>query len=472
MTVAAQSNRYSYSGNGVTTAFAYSSLFLADADLVVVLASSAGVETVQTITTHYTVSGAGSPSGGTVTMLTAPASGETLVIYGDPAITQTLDLVENDQFPSASVESAFDRLTLVARRLYDMFSRTLRLSEGVVGVDTQITGTAASRANKYLAFNSSGNLTLASTVDPSSLTVSTFMETVLDDLDAASARATLGFTAGADIASATTVDLTAATGNTVVITGTTTTTALTMNAGQQMVLVANGAWPLTHHATNLNINGGASYTCSAGDRILAFKDGGGVVRVTVVPVSLIPSVVAQATAEAGTDTTPRLWTAERVAQAIAALASGGKIVQVVEGTPYTTAGSTATAIPLDSTIPQNTEGAELATVTITPTNASNRLRIECDLPFIDGSAGIFICAALFQDSTANALSLGVLTLNGANYAHNISFVHEMAAGTTSSTTFKLRCGPSSGTAYFNRRNSGETMGGVSACRIRVTEIKV
>ena len=87
---------------------------------------------------------------------------------------------------------------------------------------------------------------------------------------------------GADIASATAVDLTAATGNTVVITGTTTSTSLTMTAGQQMVLLPSGAWPLTYHATTMNINGGASYTCAAGDRILAFKDLAGVIRVNVV----------------------------------------------------------------------------------------------------------------------------------------------------------------------------------------------
>jgi len=86
----------------------------------------------------------------------------------------------------------------------------------------------------------------------------------------------------AAIASATTLDLTAATGNTVVITGTTTTTAITITAGQQMQLIAAAAWPLTHHATNLNINGGASYTCAAGDRIFVNKDSTGVVRVNVI----------------------------------------------------------------------------------------------------------------------------------------------------------------------------------------------
>jgi len=87
--------------------------------------------------------------------------------------------------------------------------------------------------------------------------------------------------AGADIASATATDLTAATGNTVVITGTTTATSLTMNVGQQMILLPSGAWPLTYHATTMNINGGVSYTCAAGDRIYAVKDLAGVIRVSV-----------------------------------------------------------------------------------------------------------------------------------------------------------------------------------------------
>lgn len=87
--------------------------------------------------------------------------------------------------------------------------------------------------------------------------------------------------AGADIASATTLDLTAATGNTVVITGTTTTTAFTMTKGQQMVLIAAAAWPLTFHATTCNINGGVSYTCAAGDRLYVVKDDDDVIRVSV-----------------------------------------------------------------------------------------------------------------------------------------------------------------------------------------------
>ena len=102
-------------------------------------------------------------------------------------------------------------------------------------------------------------------------------------------------TAGADIASATATDLTGATGNTVVITGTTTATSLTMNVGQQMILLPSAAWPLTYHATTMNINGGVSYTCAAGDRIYAVKDLAGVIRVSVFKqdgTAVVPGVAA------------------------------------------------------------------------------------------------------------------------------------------------------------------------------------
>lgn len=89
----------------------------------------------------------------------------------------------------------------------------------------------------------------------------------------------LNLAAGTDIASATTVDLTAATGNVITITGTTAVEAFTMIVGQTMLLVAEGALPLTYNATTMNIVGGVSITATAGDRFLVFKDIDNVIRV-------------------------------------------------------------------------------------------------------------------------------------------------------------------------------------------------
>ncbi len=116
MALSTTTNRVAFSGNDVTTAFSFPYYFLAQGDLVVVLRVNAtAVETTKTITTHYTVAGAGVAAGGTVTMLTAPATGETLIIYRDPAATQGLDLVENDALPAEATEQAHDRAMMVSR---------------------------------------------------------------------------------------------------------------------------------------------------------------------------------------------------------------------------------------------------------------------------------------------------------------------------------------------------------------------
>lgn len=83
MTVSTAYAPLNYTGNGSTTVFSVTWPFFTGS-LIVTLVSAAGVETVKTISTHYTVSGGttadGLPATGSVTMLTAPASGETLRI--------------------------------------------------------------------------------------------------------------------------------------------------------------------------------------------------------------------------------------------------------------------------------------------------------------------------------------------------------------------------------------------------------
>ena len=83
----------SYSGNSSTTVFAYNFKIATTADVEVIIQSSTGTETVKTLTTHYSVGGAGSASGGNVTMVTAPATGETLVIRHATPQTQSFKIV-------------------------------------------------------------------------------------------------------------------------------------------------------------------------------------------------------------------------------------------------------------------------------------------------------------------------------------------------------------------------------------------
>lgn len=140
---------------------------------------------------------------------------------------------------------------------------------------------------------------------------------------------------------------------------------------------------------------------------------------------------------------------------------------------YTTRTSVTTAIPFDDTVPQNTEGTEIITLSITPTSASNKLVFEFFLPMWVGNAVIAATCALFQDSTADALAVGSCVNAAANYQQQLGMVHIMDAGTTSATTFKLRVGPSSNTMYLNRREDGLYYGSTTLhATLQITEIAV
>jgi hypothetical protein len=162
MTVSTTTNRASYSGNGSTAAFAYGFKIFADADLTVIIRSSAGVETTKTLTTHYTVSGAGTDSGGNVTFTTGniPASGETVVILRKLTLTQGTDYVANDPFPAESHEDALDRLTMIAQQHDEAIGRALKVSQTNVIATSEFTTSASDRANKLLSFDGSGDLTV------------------------------------------------------------------------------------------------------------------------------------------------------------------------------------------------------------------------------------------------------------------------------------------------------------------------
>lgn len=83
-------------------------------------------------------------------------------------------------------------------------------------------------------------------------------------------------TQGANIASATTTDLSTATGNYINITGTTTITGLgTLGAGKLRFVTFTGILTLTHNATSLILPGGANITTAAGDAAIFVSLGSG-----------------------------------------------------------------------------------------------------------------------------------------------------------------------------------------------------
>jgi hypothetical protein len=160
MTISTTIIKNSYSGDGSTTVFPYTFKINAEADIQVIIRASNGTETVKTLTTDYSVSGVGSASGGNVTMVTAPSSTETIVIRRSTVQTQTIDLVENDPFTAETVEGGFDKAVALAQELQEQVNRSIKFSRTNTFTSSDFTVDASTRANKILAFDSSGEISV------------------------------------------------------------------------------------------------------------------------------------------------------------------------------------------------------------------------------------------------------------------------------------------------------------------------
>jgi hypothetical protein len=126
-------------------------------------------------------------------------------------------------------------------------------------------------------------------------------------------------------------------------------------------------------------------------------------------------------------------------------------------------------IPEDNTIPQNTEGDEYIALQIIPLSSKSRIEINA-IVFVSNSASTPRIAALFQDSTANALTSGSHFDSSTSAMTPIPLNHSMQSGTTSATTFKVRAGGGAvGTTYFNGIAGVQLFGGTMSSSITIKE---
>jgi hypothetical protein len=186
MTISSTETRKSYNGNGVTTVFTFDYLFLAAADLQVRLVDAVGAVTLLTLNTDYTVTGVGNDNGGDVTLNTAPAVGERLVINRVMNLVQEIDYITGDPFPAQTHERGLDRLTMMVQQHDERLDRTLQLPitseanaalidpeavEVVANIAGDVTTVALNDANVTTVAGISGNVTTVAGISGNVTTV-------------------------------------------------------------------------------------------------------------------------------------------------------------------------------------------------------------------------------------------------------------------------------------------------------------
>jgi len=143
-------------------------------------------------------------------------------------------------------------------------------------------------------------------------------------------------------------------------------------------------------------------------------------------------------------------------------------LQIVDG-PAPGAAQTMTAIiPPDDTIPQNTEGTQILSASLTPLNPDSKLHVNVAVQYTMSTTNV-VTVALFRDSVAPAIAT-VMSANDADHMSVVNFSYVADSNATTSTEFKVRIGPSGGTLTFQGYSGGDKMGGTLASRITVTEI--
>lgn len=178
--------RIAYTATAGQTVFDVPFSFFDEADLRVYVNG-----TLKTLRTDYVTSGAGETGGGTITFTSGRALNDIVIITRVLDIARTTDFPNSGPLSTSSLNTELDRIVAMLQQIETSITRIFTLPESDETVSIQLP-TKSARASKFLGFDANGAPVASLAV--TGVTVSSFMETVLDDTSASAARATLGIT--------------------------------------------------------------------------------------------------------------------------------------------------------------------------------------------------------------------------------------------------------------------------------------
>ena len=147
--------RNQYTATASQTTFTYSFPIFADADLKVYVGS-----TLKTLTTDYTVTGAGADAGGTVVFGTGLTAGDIVTIQRDMAISRTSDYQSNGDLLANTLNDDFDKNVMMSQQNESNIARSIRQTIDDTATNMELP-TVTNRASKALGFDSSGDVAVS-----------------------------------------------------------------------------------------------------------------------------------------------------------------------------------------------------------------------------------------------------------------------------------------------------------------------
>lgn len=179
-------------------------------------------------------------------------------------------------------------------------------------------------------------------------------------------------------------------------------------------------------------------------------------------VKLGSSAIASAS-DLASKTTEKLVTADLIGQQVI-----GRSFTILNGVD-----SSTTEIPDDNTVPQITEGEEIASVIYNKQSSTSKLYVEVNL-LVGGSESLNAAGvALFKNGGSDAIRSVPQRIAGSGSFDLVTFKEEVTGDPTGNVTFTIRMGPDNpGTMYLNRSGTvSDIHGAASKSTIEITEVE-
>jgi hypothetical protein len=194
MTISSELNRVSHNCDGSTKTFPIPFAYYNKTHIKALLVTVAtGAEQLLAQDSDYGLTEPNA-SGGTLTTLAldAYASAYRLVIYREVPLRQETDLIDGGALPADPTERTFDMAVMMIQQLAERIERVMALPVGSLLSNIAFPPPGA---GCYLRWNAAGTALEAVSFQTTDLVVSAFIQTLLDDADAAVTLVTLGLTA-------------------------------------------------------------------------------------------------------------------------------------------------------------------------------------------------------------------------------------------------------------------------------------
>lgn len=476
MPVASEISRVQYVGNNSTvTAYPVNFYFLANADVKVILTTAAGLETVLTETTHYTLTGAANPAGGSLTTVSAYDNTHTLTIYREPQQTQTSEFQSSGALPASVITRNFDKLTMLVQALSRKVSRSFRFNDKAADVSAL---SEADRESTVFGFDSSGDPILRD---------STALLSLLS-LSGSLADAPTAFWADAGERALKVPDFTGQLGlqldtsalyrSTGTSAGNWTQFAITNFSGS----ISDLAGTLTLAKFADNIITAQKLAATATSRVFGRKTASAGQGEEITLSELLDFIGSAAQGDilyrgaatwarlaAGTAGLPLITKGAGQNPAWEASYATGTIVKAQRFTDTAGYSTTSTTPTVDDTIPQIGEGTQFFTASYTPKLATSTLLCRIS-GYCMASGAVIVTLAAFVDGASNASATTAVTVPASGYYNQFVISFSYSNTTSAAKTISARFGVNTGTGYINNASGSGVYGSSDFVTLEILEV--